>query len=167
MSGYAVGTMQRPLLFLDVDGPLIPFGGSAREYPVSREVESSNPLLARVNPALGSGLLALGCDLVWATTWMDEANECVAPLLGLPTLPVVTWPDFPEDDHDARIGLHWKTRGIVARAAGLPFVWIDDEATDVDRTWVANYSADVRGRGWHAEACGVGLVGGDGRATPR
>ncbi|WNV87907.1 hypothetical protein [Umezawaea sp. Da 62-37] len=83
------------------------------------------PLLARVNPALGPRLLALGCRLVWATTWMDEANECIAPLLGLPTLPVLTWPDFPEDDHDARIGLHWKTRGILVCAAGLPFVWID------------------------------------------
>jgi hypothetical protein len=106
---------------------------------MSRDVELSNPLLARIDPALGPRLLALGCHLIWATTWMEEANECIAPLLSLPTLPVVTWPDFPEDDHDARIGLHWKTRGILARAADLPFVWIDDETTATDRTWVANH----------------------------
>ena len=96
-------------------------------------------MLARVDPELGPRLLALGCHLVWATTWMEEANECIAPLLGLPALPVTTWPDLPEDDHDARIGLHWKTRRIVDRAAGQPFVWIDDESTDIDRTWVATH----------------------------
>ena len=124
----------RQLLFLDVDGPLIPFGGSIKEYA---DVELANPLLARVNPELGPHLLALGCHLVWATTWMEAANECIAPLLGLPALPVMTWPDFPEDDHDARIGLHWKTRRIVDQAAGDPFVWIDDESTGIDRAWVA------------------------------
>ncbi|GAA3010570.1 HAD domain-containing protein [Actinokineospora diospyrosa] len=120
-----------PLLFLDVDGPLIPFGG--RDYEVFTDAELGNPLLARVNPALGPRLLALGCDLVWATTWLDEANECVAPLLGLPALPVTTWPD--EDD----TGLHWKTRRIVECAAGRPFIWVDDEPTDVDRAWVADH----------------------------
>jgi hypothetical protein len=90
---------------------------------------------------------------------MEEANECIAPLLGLPTLPVLTWPDFPEDDHDARIGLHWKTRGILARAAGLPFVWIDDETTDVDRTWVASHhSAPAL---VYTVAAGVALVNDD------
>lgn len=141
------------LLFLDVDGPLIPFGGNIKEYG---DVELSNPLLARVNPELGPRLLALGCDLIWATTWMEEANECVAPLLGLPALPVTTWPDFPEDDHDARIGLHWKTRRIVDRAAGQPFVWIDDESTDIDRTWVATHHPGPALL--HTVAAGIGLT---------
>ncbi|MEV7197310.1 hypothetical protein AB0N81_36720 [Streptomyces sp. NPDC093510] len=50
---------RRPLLFLDVDGPLIPFGATARElpdgyptYPAERagaaaRETSANPLLAR------------------------------------------------------------------------------------------------------------------------
>jgi hypothetical protein len=129
--------MNRPLLFLDVDGPLIPFGGNPREYASGRAM--SNPLLARINPALGPRLLALAGDLIWATTWMDEANECVGPLLGLPPLPVMAWPDSPHDDHDARIGLHWKTRPIVDRAAARPFAWIDDGITDIDRTWVSSH----------------------------
>jgi hypothetical protein len=131
---------QRPLLFLDVDGPLIPFGATREQYPEGyptytyggREA-GGNPLLARVDPALGPRLLALPCDLVWATTWESEANECLGPLLGLPRLPVVVWPE-PSDKPEPG-GLHWKTRTLLDWAAGRPFVWLDDEITDTDRVW--------------------------------
>jgi hypothetical protein len=139
-------TAPRPLLFLDVDGTLIPFGArqpGSTDSPRRREgslaqLVAANPLLARLDPKDGRRLSALACDLVWATTWMDDANEVVAPLLGLPSLPVVAWPD-PDDGGP----LHWKTRGLVDWAAGRPFVWVDDEITPVDRTWV---SAHHRGR---------------------
>lgn len=127
---------ERPLLFLDVDGPLIPFGADA--YPTYQPGDDSNPLLARLDPALGSRLTALPCDLVWATTWMTEANDCVAPRIGLPPLPVVSWPDEPdEEEQDTRNGLHWKTRALARWAAGRAFAWVDDEITDADRSWVA------------------------------
>ena len=46
--------------------------------------------------------------------------------------------DTPETaEQDERAGLHWKTRTLVDRAAGRPFIWLDDEITDADRTWVA------------------------------
>ncbi|SOD85596.1 HAD domain-containing protein [Streptomyces sp. Ag109_G2-15] len=127
------------LLFLDVDGPLIPFGAADRAYPVYDSVRAlppdaaGHPLLNRVDPALGGRLAALGCELVWATTWMDDANTSLGPWLGLPPLPVVEWPD--EDEPPGL--LHWKTRPLVAWAAGRPFVWIDDELTEADRSWVA------------------------------
>nr|MDT0522815.1 hypothetical protein [Streptomyces sp. DSM 41633] len=61
-----------------------------------------------------------------------------APLLGLQPLAVVAWPEPSDlDGQDERDGLHWKTRALVDRAAGRPFVWVDDEATDTDRAWVA------------------------------
>ncbi|MEV6653202.1 HAD domain-containing protein [Streptomyces sp. NPDC051219] len=150
---------QRPLLFLDVDGPLIPFGATPQQrpdgYPTYRTGASArgaeawgaeargaqaraagaNPLLARINPEHGPRLRALQCELVWATTWMAEANECIAPRIGLPELPVVTWPE--PSDEDGRGGLHWKTRALLDRAAGRSFVWVDDEITDADRVWVA------------------------------
>jgi hypothetical protein len=69
---------------------------------------------------------------------MDEANECIAPWLGLPELPVVAWPEPAYDDAlDRRDGLHWKTRPLADRAAGRTFVWVDDEITAADRAWVA------------------------------
>ncbi|MEU0678936.1 HAD domain-containing protein [Streptomyces albogriseolus] len=125
--------VERPLLFLDIDGPLIPFG-SPRPPPPAASADDGNPLLARLDPGIGARLLALGCSLVWATTWMEEANEVVAPRLGLPSLPVLDW---PEADEPGLRGLHWKTRPLVERAGGRPFVWVDDEIGAVDRQWVA------------------------------
>jgi hypothetical protein len=125
----------RPLLFLDVDGPLLPFGAGAGPIGVD-----ANPLLARLDRGHGRRLAALPCDLVWATSWMAEANEVLAPRLGLPQLPVVDWPD--DDDGGGR--LHWKTRRLVEWSAGRRFVWVDDEITDADRAWVAaNHSASA------------------------
>lgn len=132
----ASGTGRRPLLFLDVDGALIPFGLPPEEYPTypgPRDDESS-PLLARLNPDHGPRLLGLPCELVWATAWEHEANEGVAPLIGLPQLPVVVFP--PDDAEDERIGLHFKTRTLIDWASGRPFAWVDDEITDVDQEWV-------------------------------
>jgi hypothetical protein len=144
--------MARPLLFLDVDGPLIPFGRSSGEYEVFTDADLGNPLLSRVDPSLGPALLRLGCDLVWATTWLVDANECVAPLLGLPPLPVL---DFPDDGIP---GLHWKTAAIVEAAAGRPFAWIDDETTDADRTWVASHPGPAL---LHTVEASTGLIGQD------
>ncbi|MET9310628.1 hypothetical protein ABZX12_02270 [Kribbella sp. NPDC003505] len=53
-----------PILFLDVDGTLLPYGGD----PAGRL------LVAGVGPRLG----ALLCELVWATTWGEQANDELA-----------------------------------------------------------------------------------------
>ncbi|MEU2598417.1 HAD domain-containing protein [Streptomyces hirsutus] len=130
---------ERPFLFLDVDGPLIPFGSSAGHLRTAAvgsltSPERGNPLLKRLDPGLGARLMALGCHLVWATTWMEKANETVSPRIGLPRLPVVEWPDFRVDE-DPR-GLHWKSRPLVEWAGGRPFIWVDDEISAMDRLWV-------------------------------
>lgn len=117
-----------PLVFIDVDGTLLPFG-AAGDYPNFRQMDRRH----------GSRLLALGAELWWATAWMHEANDAIGPLLGLPELPVVDLPAWDDDFVDDR--LCWKTTTLVAHAAGRPFVWLDDEPTDADDEYVAAHHA--------------------------
>ena len=83
----------RPLLFLDVDGPLNPYAAKPQRRPegyvtlrVPQETEPGirlsrpTPLRVWLAPAHGPALLALDYDLCWATTWM---NQDVNPRIGL------------------------------------------------------------------------------------
>jgi hypothetical protein len=130
------GHTELPLLFLDVDGPLLPFGEDPRRAPRAAAPDSR---LARLTFGVGHRLAALSCELVWATTWEDEANAEIAPRIGLPRLPVVSWPEstLQHEREDQWFGLCWKTRTLVNWAGGRPFAWVDDEITDADREWVS------------------------------
>jgi hypothetical protein len=140
---WVVSADRRPLVFLDVDGVLLPFGdGAWGGYGGSPD----DGQLSRLDLGIGRRLAALECDLVWATTWGVLANVEVAPRIGLGTLPVVTWsePTAAQDHEDDWFGLHWKTRGITTWAVGRPFIWVDGEISERDREWV-----DVNYRGPH------------------
>lgn len=113
-----------PIVFLDVDGTLLPFGG--------------DPAVRRLVLDVGVRLAALPCELVWATTWGEQANIDIGPHLGLPRLPVVTWGSDPEPV-DRWYGLHWKTRGLATWATNRPFAWLDDEPTTLDSDWLADH----------------------------
>lgn len=145
--------MSVPLLFLDVDGPLNPSGNDhstgyqrhemkpqawQARFPGKSESEIK-PLSVRLNPQHGRRLRELaaeGYELVWATTWVEEANTFLAPLLGLPELPVVQWPRI---DRPYRGQPLWKTSHVVDYAAGRPFAWVDDQLTDLDTDYVARH----------------------------
>ncbi|MEU9119052.1 HAD domain-containing protein [Streptomyces sp. NPDC048506] len=135
----------RPLLFLDVDGPLNPWLATPRRRPQGYTTLRMRPtgwepprraLRVRLNPDHGPLLLGLGYRLIWATTWKAEANTWIAPVLGLPELPALDWPRMHHHDPD---GVHWKTRHLVAAAAGRPFAWVDDEIGPRDHAWIARH----------------------------
>lgn len=135
----------KPLLLIDVDGPLNPYVAKAsrcpdgyqthRMRPTGWENPWQKPLRVWLNPTHGPALQALPFDLVWCSTWAAEANEWIGPHLGLPELPVIHWPDGARDESSD--GTFWKTRHVVDWAAGRPFAWIDDDFTDRDRAYVA------------------------------
>ncbi|WP_329115721.1 hypothetical protein [Streptomyces sp. NBC_01465] len=143
----------RPLLLLDVDGPLNPYAAhlprlhgyaTHRLHPsnwLSRQTPGSRAhrrgLRVYLNPTHGARLTALPFELAWATTWMHEANEMIAPAIGLTTpLPVIEWPELFARDPD---GLYWKTRPLLKWAKGRPFAWVDDMITDRDTAHITEH----------------------------
>lgn len=150
-------TDTRPLLLLDVDGPLNPWRADPCDGPAgygSYDMRPTGwepprpPLRVLLNVGHGPRLLALACRLVWATTWEAQANTWIAPVLGLPELPFVPLPR-PQPRPQPRPGdggsegesgrVHWKTRILMEWADGRPFAWVDDEITDADRACVARH----------------------------
>lgn len=136
---------RRPLLLIDVDGPLNPYAAKPTQRPEGytthrmmtdswRARGARKPLRVWLNPGHGPALTALPYELAWCTTWLDEANEWIGPHLGLPVLPVVPFQELWSPRSD---GTFWKTWDVVRWAEGRPFAWIDDEITDTDREYVA------------------------------
>ncbi|WP_345494537.1 hypothetical protein [Nocardia callitridis] len=123
---------------MDVDGTLLPRPAAApsvEEIDWSAWQQPTNPALSGLTRVLGDRLLGLGCELMWATGWGDDANRVIAPILGLPQLPVARLPEYPGGDYyDDE--LHWKTRTLVSLAEGRRFIWIDDEIRQQDMAWV-------------------------------
>ncbi|WP_405596138.1 HAD domain-containing protein [Streptomyces sp. NBC_01410] len=134
----------KPLLLIDIDGPLNPYAARPQRRPEGYGTHrmrpsgwtEGKPLRVWLNPEHGVELLALAdvYELVWATTWKGEANEWIGPHLGLPELPFIDWPQM---HGKAPRGTFWKTQYILEYAAGRPFAWVDDEMTALDQEWVA------------------------------
>lgn len=131
----------KPLLLLDVDGPLNPYAAKPERRPAGYSTHrmrpvgfERKPLRVWLNHDHGAALLGLGYDLVWCTTWEAQANTWISPPLGLPELPVIHFGPSPRRV-DARV--HWKMGAVLEYAAGRSFAWVDDE---IDR-WDVDYVA--------------------------
>ncbi|GAA2138139.1 hypothetical protein GCM10009760_19210 [Kitasatospora kazusensis] len=122
--------MAKPLLFLDVDGVLNP----AAPCP-GTDFDAHTLLGFRVLLSARHGdwlrELAEAYELCWATTWEEDANTHVAPVLGLPPLPVVRFAGDKPQPGDPRMrlmelfsGAKWAP--LLRHAGGRPFAWVDD-----------------------------------------
>lgn len=135
----------RPLLLMDVDGPMNPFRADwfvQRAPAEGYEFHNLAPwgfqtYRVALNPEHGRRLLELAptYDLAWASTWEEEANRLISPILGLPSdLPVVSLPR-PGVWMSRRC---WKAEPIVEWVGDRPFAWFDDEINWPTRLWLKN-----------------------------
>jgi len=104
------------------------------------------PLKVRLRATDGLRLMELGCEIIWATAWEEEANDWIGPHIGLPELPYIDWKDRDPWNTER---LHWKTKRITQwmkeNRPGIPFKWIDDEVTRRDRDWIEETCAPGSG----------------------
>lgn len=123
--------MSRPMLLLDVDGVLNPYGFSRRPAGFTEHhlfPDDDEPVL--VNPEHGAwiGELTRTCDVTWATSWNQDANRLLCPLLGIGALPVLSMPAVPFRPAD-------KVPLIARHSRGRAAVWIDDLHTAEAHAW--------------------------------
>ncbi|GAB3948593.1 hypothetical protein GCM10029976_080090 [Kribbella albertanoniae] len=120
----------RPLLLLDFDGPLNPHTKPPPPGYLRHEIaEGTKSWVVHLNPHHGVELRALAAtfDLVWASSWEHGANRLLSPLLGLPQLPTILWPDRTPIP-----GRSWKTPYVAEWVGDRSFVWVDDGVGDAD-----------------------------------
>jgi hypothetical protein len=128
--------LERPYLFLDVDGVLnVPEGFHGRhdemyddfaEHVVPFENVSGymRSVPVWLSPAMGARVGDLPADIHWVTTWGHRVGSSIAPRCGLPRdLPVLTRDGGEEWDLD------WKFLAVrkAVEQDPRPFVWIDDD----------------------------------------
>lgn len=114
--------LDKPLLYLDVDGVLNPVCPRPAAEFTTHRIHGSTVLISARHGSWLRELAAL-YQLVWASTWEAQANLCIAPLLGLPALPFV-----PVGRHAGHPAGDWAP--ILRYAAGRPFAWLDDLIPD-------------------------------------
>lgn len=155
----------KPVLLMEVDGSLNPFEAtwfddaappfSYRFYELSLRDGVRKVALSAYH---GRELRALSrvYELVWATTWRNDANRLISPILGLPTdVPVIPL-HRPWGWQHRR---SWKLEQIVSWVRGRSFVWFDDEINRRTREWLEN--ADVGPHLLLPVPANRGLVGAD------
>lgn len=123
----------RPVWFLDVDGVIAPVGEPHGPHAHNHANGPANlghaagmwmcwdtSVIERVAGLHRDALV----EVVWLTSWGQDAPKHVAPLLGLPTFAVC--PDLTDGTGWAKASA---ARAYLAAHPGRPFVWTDDHLT--------------------------------------
>lgn len=127
----------RPILFVDVDGVISLFGFDGQLEPPGR-FHSIDGILHCIGHSSAERLarVADSFELVWATGWEDKANEYLPHLLGIETLPSLTF-----EGRKTFGEAHWKLAAIDEYAGDRPAAWIDDSLDERCERWAAQRQA--------------------------
>jgi hypothetical protein len=142
----SVGTSDRPLLLLDVDGVLQPVGRSVPPGYERFTDDGSDVVLCRTH-GLWLTRLATRFDLVWSTTWGPIANLAIGRRLGLPDLPHIRLHDLPSTGTR-------KLATVAEYVGDRAVAWIDDELYEDAVAWATDQAVPTLLR---RTAPGVGL----------
>lgn len=114
-------------IYQDVDGVL---NVQASTWGDSLSAEKASPhggsFTIKWSPAMIGALNELDVEFVWLTTWCEEADKYIKPMMGIahPTRVV-----GPLDGELVFPSMAWKHEALLADLAQNPgpFIWLDDE----------------------------------------
>ena len=123
-------TDPRPILLVDVDGVLNPW--LAEDCPAGfGEYDFFPGERVLLSPGHGELLLSLAqaYELMWATAWEHRANRLICPVLALPELPVIEFPDTGPDE------VFRKLPAVIDSVGDRPCAWTDDDHRPDHYVW--------------------------------
>lgn len=141
----------RPLLLIDVDGVLCPFDGWLDGGYPGFTFHARWNVYASTDNSRRLEQLGERFDRVWCTGWENDANVAIAPLHGLPQLPVL--PVLNGAAHP----VHWKLPGIEAYVGDRPYAFIDDQIGDLGVEYARERDKRIP-TFWLPIQCSVGLT---------
>lgn len=126
---------RKPLLLLNVDGVLAPFGSAAKpagftEHVLQTELLGDHRVWLNLDHGAMLQPLQDHFEFIWCTGWEDEAPLALGPLFGLRSAPVIhltygTTIELPLN----------KLPNILDFTEGKAVAWIDDDLGHREREW--------------------------------
>lgn len=129
-------------IYLDVDGCLNPITHKQRtkhwvDYKRTRVKVRDGEYPIWYSKGMGIALLSVAADfdaeIVWSTTWTNDANTHISPLVGLPTDLRVAPYDYNKDGDIHNCG---KIPAIASMCEENAIVIIDDYLGFGDKCWI-------------------------------